>query len=240
MSAPTAPVDYAQVADDLGALAYPIRLELLDRLRFPKYLGDIRLAPRRGSPGANPERPAARQTVQAHLDKLVEADLVRLEEVPDGQGNVNRYVVNPPKLYALVEELRRVCAMQAGHGVAGDHTGTLGSEAQVRPAAGPRLVLVHGVYEGRAYALDRRANASARWTIGRARGVGIPLDYDPYVSQENSVVSWEGGRYHVEDIDGSKNGTRVNWSLLAKGERRALRPGDVIGVGRSLLCFADA
>jgi DNA-binding transcriptional ArsR family regulator len=233
------PVDYANLADYLSALAYPVRLELLDKLRYPQALGDIQLSPLRASAGARPQRPASKQSIHAHLVKLIDADLVRTQRV-DFEGREQlRYVVNPPKLYALTEELRRLSTMYAGRGggVGGDVTGTLMASDLPDAVKGPRLVLVHGVYEGKAFALDAKAGPEDRWILGRRRGLAVALDYDPFVSLENAVVERRGSQFVITDLPGSKNGTAVNWIPLAKGGSRALRSGDIIGLGRSRLSF---
>lgn len=229
------PVDYETVAEFMNALGYPTRLELLDALRFPHTLSEIKLAPRRLQPGDNPERAAARQTVQAHLDKLVDADLVHVDEVELGGRPVNRYVVNPTKLYALIEELRRLSVMYAGRGPAGDATGTLSGGPSAQTVEGPRLTLVHGVYEGKSFPLA--PDEGERWVIGRRRGLAVSLDYDPFVSLENAAIAGKRGVFTITDIAGSKNGTSVNWGVLPPGGSRKLKAGDIIGVGRSLLCF---
>lgn len=70
--------------------------------------------------------------------------------------------------------------------------------------------------------------------------MAVCLDYDPYVSLENAAVARAGDGFDVSDLPQSKNGTAVNWEVLPKGGRRELRPGDLIGVGRSLLLFLSA
>lgn len=229
-------MDYATLAEFLGALAYPVRLQLLDALRFPRTLGEIRVAPHRALAGANPDRSLARPTVLGHLEKLVEKELVRVDHVEQGGKAVARYVVNPARLYALMEELRRLSVRHAGRGVAEDATGTVEPFVDVPPPEGPRLMLVHGVYEGKAFPLDASSAANDEWAIGRDRGLPVSLDYDPYVSATNAVVRRHGEGYAVADL-GSKNGTSVNWVPLPPHGARLLRAGDVIGVGRSRLSF---
>ena len=232
------PIDYEGLADFLAALAYPVRLELLDVLRFPHALREIRLQPRRGHAGAGPVRPASRQAIHAHLGKLVDADLVRVHP-GDAEGRtLLRYTTNPPKLYALTEELRRLSVITAGRGAAaGDVTGTLQEAAHPDAAFGPRLVLVHGVYEGKSFSLEDRTSQNGRWVVGRRRGLPVCLDYDPYVSLENAAVARMGKGFQLTDLAGSKNGTWVNWAMLPRGGSRLLKAGDIIGVGRSRLCF---
>jgi pSer/pThr/pTyr-binding forkhead associated (FHA) protein len=96
-------------------------------------------------------------------------------------------------------------------------------------------VLVKGLDEGRFFPLA--ASQRKQWTIGRRRGLEVPLDFDPFVSTENAMISSEGGGFVIEDLPDSRNGTMVNFIALAKGERRVLKGADVIGVGRSLLVF---
>jgi DNA-binding transcriptional ArsR family regulator len=230
------PVDYLRLADALEALAYPARLELLDKLRAPQALSDIRLAPRRFQDGAKPAA-SSRQNVWWHLTKLEEADLVRAEAGESEGRAVQRYGVNAARLYAVTEELRSIVVLHAGR-PAGDATGTLGAPSPGAAPAGPRLVLVHGVYEGKSFNLEPARKPERRWSIGRSRKADVCLDYDPFVSQENATVTEQGGRYTITDIAGSKNGTTVNWARLPRGGSHVLRPADVIGLGRSLLCFA--
>jgi DNA-binding transcriptional ArsR family regulator len=232
-------VDYGSLAEFLSALAYPARLELLRILRFPHLVSDIKLTPMRVEPGENPDRIASKQTIQAHLDKLVDADLVRVESAGEGSRGAHVYTVNSQKVYAVTEDLRKVSTMYAGRGGVGEITGTLSGSARGTPVAkGPRLVLVHGLYEGKAYALDGAAATNGDIIVGRRRGIAVSLDYDPYVSLDNSVLRREGDRVTIEDLPDSKNGTSVNWEPLAKGRARVLKSADVIGVGRSLLVYA--
>ena len=230
------PLDYERLADHLAALAYPTRLELLDALRFPHTLSDIRVTPHRKEAGATPDRIVTRQTVQKHLDRLVDAEFVRTDPVEQEGRTVPSYIVNASRLYELTEEMRRLSLRYAGHGPAGDATGTIGHSAAPARHEGPRVVLVHGVYEGKVFALDRASGPEARWLLGRRRELPIALDYDPFVSQEHALLLSHGGRFSVTDL-GSKNGTHVNWTPLARGASQQLRSGDVIGVGRSLLSF---
>jgi DNA-binding transcriptional ArsR family regulator len=235
------PFDYDVLADFLSALGYPARLELLHVLRFPHVLGEIRLSARRSGGGRErPGRLSSKPAVQGHLDKLEAAGLVRFDEVDQAGRPARRYVVNSLKLYELTEEVRRLSVIYAGRGPAGDHTGTLASGAAQAQPRGPRLTLVHGLYEGKIFSLDPATAPDGQWVIGRRRGLPVALDYDPFVSLENSVVTHEAGSYLVADLPGSKNGTMVNWVPLPKGGSHLLKGGDVVGVGRSMLCFAPS
>lgn len=229
-------VDYAALAEALQALAYPVRLELLDQLRFPQALHDIHLRPQRHAHGENPERPSSAPAVRSHLQKLTEAGMLRVDEVEHRGKMVPRYAANPVRLYALLEDLRSLVVRYAGRGVGADRTDTLEAHREAPGEEGPRLVLVHGLYEGKSFPLHAAPGAAPRWVIGRSPGHAVSLDYDPYVSVENAVVVREGGSFVLHDLR-SKNGTLVNWTPLPAGGSHRLRAGDVVGVGRSLLCF---
>lgn len=230
-------VDYDRLAELLKALAYPLRLELLGKLRTPQTLGEIEVVPRQGPGGKG--RPAARQTVQSHLDTLAEAELVTSTPVEKRGVDVPSYRANPVRLYGIMEELRSLIVRYAGHGLEPDRTATLSAAGRPETASGPRLVLVHGVYEGRAYPLTLDTSDGAGWLLGRAKDVAVSLDYDPFVSHEAARVTREGDGFAITDL-GSKNGTWVNWGSLEAGERADLRSGDIVGVGRSLLAFAES
>jgi hypothetical protein len=230
-------LDYVVLADALAAIGYPMRLELLDHLRFPQAIGELRVAPRRQDDEGSPDRAVARQTVQYHLEKLVEGGFVR-EAPTEGKGPT-RYVVSPPRLYAVIEELRALSHTFAGRGGAGDATGTIAGGTNFEPLAGPRLVLVHGAYEGKQFPLDPKTASEGRWLVGRRRGHAVTLDYDPFVSLDNTAIVQEGGAFRVTDLPGSKNGTRVNWNPVAASASKPLVRGDLVGVGRSILLFRD-
>lgn len=227
------PIDYASLAEDLTALAYPLRLQLLDVLETPHILSDIRLSPHRRDDAANPERPAAKQTVLAHLDKLVETGLVKPGEVERLGKTLTTYATNPQRLYAVAEELRRLVVRHGGRGAGHDATGTLRAGDAPPARGGARVVLVHGAYEGRAYALP-----APEAIVGRAPGLAVSLDYDPYVSATNAALEQNVSGWQVRDL-GSKNGTSVNWRPLPRDGAHPLAHGDILGVGRSLLVFYE-
>lgn len=230
------PLDYDRLEEYLSALAYGSRLELLSMLRSPRAIQDIRLTPRQVRPGENPDRPVARQTIQAHLDKLMDVGVVLCRESPEKRGK--EYLVNPQRLYQILEELRKVGTATADAPMPDDGTVDLGAIRRAATDGGPRLLLVHGLHEGKAFPLRRDDLRDGRgWVIGRREGLHVSLDYDPYVSSENAEVMQEGPDFRLLDLRSSKNGTHLNWRRLETDERPALAPGDVVGVGRSLLVF---
>lgn len=229
--------DYEALAEDLAALAYPLRLALLDTLHSPRILSEVRVAPWKSGQGENPERSAAKQTVLAHLEKLAEAGLVKTGLTARGGKSLTTYAANPQRLYALAEELRLLVQRHGGRGAQEDWTGTVIAGAPAVAHGGPRLVVVHGAYEGRAYHLN--AAGQTRWVIGRAPGLDVSLDYDPFVSTRNAAIERGEAQWTLVD-EGSKNGTRLNWRALPSRGSMRLSRGDIIGVGRSLLSFYDS
>lgn len=236
MKAPPA-VDYDKLEEFLRALAHARRLELLHLLRLPHELHDIRLAPGRSRAGERPERAVARQSIQAHLEKLVEIGVV-MGRGPGERGRRGKeFVVNPQRAYQIAEEFRRVITLTAGAPVSRDATVEAAAASGPALAEGPQLVLVHGFEEGKAFPLRRTdLEGEGGWVIGRKPGLHVSLEYDPFVSLVNSEITLERDAYLLSDLGSSKNGTWLNWRPLGR-ERARLKPGDVIGVGRSLLVF---
>lgn len=219
------------LSEALAALASPQRLQLLRQLRAPKVLRDVSLS----AEGEGGGRPLARQTVSTHLEKLVAAGLVTSRETDRGYGATTEYVLNHQAIFFLSEELRTLARLRP---LAEPESVTLQGASQ-RPGAlaGPCLLLVKGADEGATFPLPAKSGTPRAWVLGRRRGVEVCLDFDPYLSSENSVVRWDGAAFHVEDLPQSRNGTTLNFSPLLRGERRRLAHGDIVGVGRSLLEF---
>src|SRR6516164_3593727 len=71
-------------------------------------------------------------------------------------------------------------------------------------------------------------------TIGREEGNVLRLN-DERVSRFHAKVQFDNGEVILTDLE-STNGTRVNGNVVTI---RRLRPGDRIGVGRSLLLFGN-
>ncbi len=71
-------------------------------------------------------------------------------------------------------------------------------------------------------------------TIGREEGNSLRLN-DERVSRYHAKVQFDNGEFILTDLE-STNGTRVNGNVV---QIRRLRPGDRIGVGRSLLRFGS-
>src|SRR5215475_5954496 len=71
-------------------------------------------------------------------------------------------------------------------------------------------------------------------TIGREEGNVLRLN-DERVSRFHAKVQFDNGEIILTDLE-STNGTRVNGNVI---QIRRLRPGDRVGVGRSLLLFGS-
>src|SRR3954469_25739469 len=71
-------------------------------------------------------------------------------------------------------------------------------------------------------------------TVGREEGNLLRLN-DERVSRFHAKVQFDNGEVILTDLE-STNGTRVNGNVVAI---RRLRPGDRVGVGRSLLLFGS-
>jgi DNA-binding transcriptional ArsR family regulator len=229
-----------QLAAALAALANPVRLALLRQLRRPHVLTEIRVRAVETSRGPGPaDRTLARQSVREHLGKLLEIGAVEARDVKRESGPAVEYILNHQTLFSLAEEFRGLARLRP--------TAELGAQtlrgppaAEAPLPAGPCLVLVHGLEEGKTYALTPPASGTRTWSIGRRRGVAVSLDFDPYVSAEHSAVVWADGAHWLEDIPENRNGTLLNFRPMPRGGRHHLATGDLVGVGRSILMFRGA
>lgn len=226
-------IDFERLSAYLKALAHPNRLELLWLLRIPLAVSDIHLKPRRKDDALSAERAISRQAVLQHLESLEEVGVV--DRLPDEEGKAHRRVVNQARLFAVVEDMRALTAIRPSVRVDVDATMARPEDAQRPWPAGPKLVLVGGPWQGHVFPLE----GAGPWTLGRSRGRHVSLSYDPFVSAEHALLVAEGERRAVEQLPGARNPCQVNFAPLRKGERRALRPGDILGAGRSLLVYQD-
>src|SRR5579859_4123735 len=91
------------------------------------------------------------------------------------------------------------------------------------------LQVIDGVDKGRIF-----RELSTPVTIGREEGNTLRLN-DERVSRFHAKVQFDNGEIILTDLE-STNGTRVNNNVV---QIRRLRPGDKIGVGRSVLLFGS-
>src|SRR5262245_1348450 len=89
--------------------------------------------------------------------------------------------------------------------------------------------VLEGIDKGRAF-----RELTTPVTIGREEGNLLRLN-DERVSRFHAKVQHDNGEIILTDLE-STNGTRVNGNVV---QIRRLRPGDRIGLGRSLLLFGS-
>ena len=238
-AAPLITVDLATLEKILKLLADANRLELLSLLRRPRVIDEIHLTPTVTQRGTTPDRSITRPAVQNHVDRLLDAGILRVHKTRRLGGRpVNEYVLDQAALFMIIEEVRTLARLEAF--TPPDMYATQSFEGADGPTwtDGPKLVLVHGVEEGKVFPLRTEASGNGRGLVlGRKPGSAIHLPFDPSVSAENSEVLPGKDGFRLLDLRSSRNGTFLNWSRLPVGGEAALEPGDVIGVGRSLLVF---
>lgn len=215
------------LADGLKVLANEKRLHLLQFLTTPHYIREIAT-----------ELQIARQSAQAHVDQLLELGLVERVSGRREHGPVTDFVVVPQRLFRIQESFTRLGRLEAERvdekHLRTEELKTDGPTPSTSPVS--RLVVVHGMRIGERAPLT----GEGPWMVGRDPGAQLCLDYDPFVSTRHAEVRRDGrGGYELVDLY-SRNGTAVDWEPLERGEARALEPGSVIGVGRTLVVFRRA
>jgi len=93
---------------------------------------------------------------------------------------------------------------------------------------GASLLVRQGAHVGASFPLSRTPVI-----LGREEGVGITI-HDPEISRRHARISWQEGGHVIEDL-GSTNGTMLNGVPITGPQR--LAPGDMIGMGQTLLEF---
>lgn len=223
----------APLVNALAALASPTRLALLRALRTPRILAEIRIR----SPERDTDAPLARQSVSKHLAQLVDAGIVATRDVVADRGETVEFFLKHQAVYALSEEVRDLARLRSTVD-APEATVQKDGRGAARAIRPPCLVLVKGLEDGTTFDLTPDPPRVTEWVVGRRRGLAVRLDYDPYVSAENTSIRWTRAEGHVASaIPESRNGTLVNYEALRPGERRPLRHGDLLSVGRSTLSY---
>lgn len=223
-SLPAKEVDFAALARDLRPLSYEKRLELLHFLTRPHYLEEIAT-----------HLKMARQAAQKHIDQLLDIGVIKKQPGQRPSGPVVEYVVVPQRLFSLSEEFGKLGVLKPLGGeeaLSRTQVVTKAPKAQTT-ALGPALVCVHGMKVGTFF---RLGGTPGPWTIGRDADRSISIDYDPFVSNRHAEVHLRNGQYVLVDTF-STNGSFLNWERLSRGGEASLNPGDVVGVGKSLLVF---
>jgi hypothetical protein len=224
--------DFRQLSHQMSILGVLNRLELLQKLQLPRTVAEISLAPARKARDNRPERSISKQALESHLKKLVALGFVNTRNAEREGRAVTEYVVNQARLFVFLDELRRIALIRPVQ----DPAGTATRAAKPPPGPdphqlGPCLVLANGPFEGRMFPLK----GDGPWTIGRDKNLAVSLAYDPFVSKENSLIRSVPDGFEIQPLPRARNGTSVNWRPLGAAKSVPLRPGDAIGVGRSLL-----
>jgi pSer/pThr/pTyr-binding forkhead associated (FHA) protein len=97
--------------------------------------------------------------------------------------------------------------------------------------AGTRLCCLDGPCAGQLFDLLPRP-----MSIGRASDRDIPLTADESLSRNHATIGLDSGRHTIQD-EGSANGTFINEIPLPPRQPRALRAGDYIRLGRTIMRY---
>ena len=113
-----------------------------------------------------------------------------------------------------------------------------GSEAVVHfnaPPGGPfaRLLVKNGNLAG-----QRIPVTTTEFSIGGVQGNNLLIPGDTTISGQHLRLYWNNATLHIED-NNSTNGTYLNQQRLPRG-RHLLKPGDMIGLGRTIVIVEHA
>lgn len=214
----------------LATLGSGLRIQILRQLRSPRAVREIQVQSGRADAGGL----LSRQSVQEHLDRLLEAGVVAPVAAAEDLAGARTFAINHQAIYGIAEEVRELARLRPTIEPSRPTT-PLHHQEHAR-TRGPRLTLVKGLEEGAIFDLDPRGGRAA-WTIGRRRGLPVSLDFDPYVSSENATITWREGAHRLATVPGSRNGTLLNFERLEDGDEAPLAHGDLISVGRSALLY---
>ncbi|MDX1611748.1 MAG: helix-turn-helix domain-containing protein [Candidatus Thermoplasmatota archaeon] len=235
---------WTDAAEYFKALGYPNRLQLLALLQEPRTLDEIDLSPVQQAMGQDGSRQLTRQGILYHLNQLVDLGIVDVAKTSDGPRIKNRYDLNRANVYGVAELLKDLALGRVEAGAARpEPTPPVSHDKGLHPAEmpHPHMVLVHGLEVGRSFPLnplDLRGRERG-WVIGTSQMADIPLRYDPYLEGQAAEVLHQEGSYEILDLRTSEVRTQVNWVPLERGATMRLEPGDVVGLGRSLLVFRN-
>lgn len=232
---PPPTVSFEALATYLEALSSVTRLELLQALRTPRALHELRVLPSRTRRGEHPDRPLSRQAVMHHLELMQRAGLVR-RIGPKDEREGAAFVLDHQRLFAMVDEIRDLAKLRPlmAQNLPPGVTVKRDPAEETRLPTTPRLLMAYGRDDGIAFPLG--GPVGTRWRIGRSTDCEIALDYDLFLSSEHSIVERLPTGFLLQD-NRSRNGTWVNWARLPSGGIHNLNAGDLITVGRSVLVF---
>ena len=75
-----------------------------------------------------------------------------------------------------------------------------------------------------------------RFLIGRTNEADLFITENKGISRKHACITWQKGEFYLSDLD-STNHTFLNGSELLQGEKRMLKNGDQIMVGKEILIF---
>lgn len=232
--------DLQRLAEHLRVLANPNRLKLLYELRSPRSVAELELTPEKVPQGENPDRPISHQAVRSHLSKLQSIDVVSIRQKERDGHIADEHVLNHQRLFAIVEELRRLGELHTDHEAREEETIPADPGGGGSDRTTPHLLLVRGQREGRVFPLNPEDRTPGRgWVIGRKRGLAVALDYDPFVSGENTEIRDQDDGFVIQDLEESRNGTYVNFTKTPPTKAVPLTHGDLVTVGKTNLVFHD-
>ena len=114
------------------------------------------------------------------------------------------------------------------------------ASASAAPQAHARLVIERGKSVGKQFLLNSAESHIGRWDADGGIFPDVDLDSDDpeaKVSRRHARITFNEGKYLLEDL-GSTNGTFINrGKRLPKGTRQPLSDGDEIIVGKTFLRF---
>ncbi len=107
-----------------------------------------------------------------------------------------------------------------------------GDSYRLPPGAQPKLVVLRGIKINVEYPIYEGLNF-----IGRADEKPVDVDLEEqeppdriWSSRQHACINYENGTMVIEDLN-SSNGTFVNRTRLYPGQKRTLKPNDVIQIG---------
>jgi len=208
----------ARLPQTFQALANPIRVQMLERLRTPCTSGA--LADAFG---------VSRQAIIKHLEVLQSEGFVHALGGASVLRPAKRFVANPMVLHAFKETVWALGGFSPALKLPPIPT-VRTSTALTGPGPEPGLLVVHGDAPGRWYPLDEDT------TVGRDEACGVVVPNDVFASGAHARVEAKGQNWFVRDLD-STNGTFLDFLRLLPGKSMALRPGQVVTVGRTHFVF---
>ncbi|HEX9816835.1 MAG TPA: hypothetical protein VGB18_07635 [Candidatus Thermoplasmatota archaeon] len=225
-------IDYEQLSVYLKVLGVANRLQLLRKLQVPHTAGEVALPASRLGSGGHATLKISRQAVEGHLQQLAALGLIQARKGTRDGRKVTEYMLDHGRLFVVADELRRLGLLRPSVplATATPSTSVSGRNDPIVPL-GPTFVLATGPMEGTMFPLG----GHGPWIIGRQPTLPVGLPYDPFVSRENTQIQRRDGQLFISTLPGARNGTHLNWRVLAAGESAALAAGDAVGVGRSLL-----